>query len=134
MTSILNYMSAAAGAIPATAKTPNAEFLVRDECIIDQHQQEMPVQLVVPEFDDEHFFYTATVTLERYEQLAHATGKPIDLFFGTRNDDFNLAGWYEPGGVWRFSQAFCGRGFFLGLKPMSFEQIVEALRVAGATS
>jgi hypothetical protein len=134
VTSTLNYTSAGSGAIPATAKTPSAEFLVRDECIIDQHQQGMPIQLVVPEFDDKHFFYTATVTLKRYEQLARATSKPVDLLFGTRNDDFNLAGWYEPGGVWRFSQAFCGRDFFLGLKPMSFEQIVEALRVSGATS
>ena len=133
MTSTLNYMSAAAGAIPDTARTPNAEFLVRDECIIDQHQQGMPIQLVVPEFDDKHFFYTATVTLERYEQLARVTGKPVDLFFGTRNDDFNLAGWYEPEGVWRFSQAFCGKYFFDGLIPMTFEEVVAAAN-AGATS
>jgi hypothetical protein len=97
------YTSTLPGAIPATAQTPNAEFLVRDECIIDQHRQGMPIQLVVPEFDDKHFFYTATVTLERYEQLARATSKPIDLFFGTRNDDFNLAGWYEPGSGCRIS-------------------------------
>jgi hypothetical protein len=84
------------------------------------------IDLVVPEFTDERM-YSAEVGLETYERLGSATGKPIDLFFTTDPSTFNLAGWYEHG-RWRFRQAFCGKGFFDGLTPMTFEQIVAAAR------
>jgi hypothetical protein len=99
------------------------------------------IDLVIPEFVEVEDtpdgqpgrFYTATIDLERYEKLAAATGKPIDLFFSRFESDFNLAGWYEPGGRWKFRQAFCGKWFFEGLVPMTFEQIVDAvLAAAGA--
>jgi hypothetical protein len=120
------YTSAPSGAIPATVKTPSSQFfLVRDECLIDLRDPQWPISLVVPEFTDDRV-YGAEVELARYERLAHATGKAIDLFFDTRNDDHNAAGRYEPGGVWKFSMPFCGRDFFLCLTLMSFEQRVDA--------
>jgi hypothetical protein len=128
-------MSAAAGAIPATAKTPNAEFLVFGS-VANPWRSHTPndIDLVVPEFNDKDLFYSATVTLGQYERLAYATGKPIDLFFSPYNDDFNLAGWYEPGGQWQFRQAFCGKYFFHSLTLMTFEEVVEAAAKAAVTS
>jgi len=71
------------------------------------------VDMVVPEFTDERM-YKSVVTLERYENIARALGKPVDLFF-SRDEGFNLAGWFDPKiGQWEFRMAFCGRGFFAG--------------------
>jgi hypothetical protein len=91
------------------------------------------IDLIVPEFTDDRM-YTHRVDLEIYEKLAEATGKPIDLFFTTHDDGFfNLAGWYRPGGRWQFRMAFCGCDFFLSLKPMTFQQIVdEVARTQGS--
>jgi hypothetical protein len=122
-------MSAAAGAIPATAKTPSAEFLVFGSvAYLFRNHTPNDIDLVVPEFDDKDLFYSATVTLGKYERLANATGKPIDLFFSAYNDNFNLAGWYAPGGQWQFRQAFCGKYFFDGLIPMTFKEVVAAAK------
>ena len=82
------------------------------------------IDLVVPEFTDDRM-YSAQVCLKRYERLAEATGKPIDLFFTTYPEDFNLAAVYAPGQGWRFRQAFCGKGFFDAVRPMAFAQIVS---------
>jgi hypothetical protein len=89
------------------------------------------IDLVVPEFTDE--YTERRVSLEPYEKLAEATGKPIDLFFTTYSD-FNVTGWYEPaGGRWQFRQAFCGKNFFSPLEPMTFQQIVdEVARTRGS--
>jgi hypothetical protein len=86
------------------------------------------IDLVVPEFTDDRM-YGAEIELEPYERLANATGKPIDLFFTTQTSAFNLAGWYQPGGPWKFRQAFCGEGFFDLVTTMTFEQVVEAVGV-----
>jgi len=59
------------------------------------------VDMVVPEFTDERM-YKSVVTLERYENIARALGKPVDLFF-SRDEGFNLAGWFDPKiGQWEF--------------------------------
>jgi hypothetical protein len=84
------------------------------------------IDLVVPEFTEDK---PASIELERYEQLAHTTGKSVDLFLTAYSDNFNVAGWYEPGGRWQFRQAFCGKYFFDGLIPMTFEEVVEAAKV-----
>jgi hypothetical protein len=86
------------------------------------------LDLVVPEFTDNRV-YTAAVSLEPYEKLAEATGKPIDLKFSTRPSELNLLGWYEPGGRWQFSWTFCGKDWFTHMKSMTFGEIVDAVRI-----
>jgi hypothetical protein len=54
------------------------------------------IDLVLPEFNDDDHISEEAVSLDRYEALAHATGKPIDLFFTAEPSRFNVAGYYDP--------------------------------------
>jgi hypothetical protein len=111
------------------------QFLVFGSVVEGSRKDPDDIDLVVPEFTDKRM-YSARVCLERYERLAAATGKPIDLFFTTYPEDYNLAAVYAPRYRWRFRQAFCGKGFFNAVRPMTFQQIVnevEARRHADAT-
>jgi predicted nucleotidyltransferase len=67
------------------------------------------IDLVVPEFADDRM-YGAQVCLERYERLAEATGKPIDLFFTAYPEDFNLAAVYTPGQTLAISSGILRQG------------------------
>jgi len=83
------------------------------------------IDLVVAEFDGAGF-YDAAVTLDVYEKLAAATGKPVDLFFSMIDEGFTIAGWYDPKvRRWEFRNAFCGKGFFDGLKAATFRELVS---------
>jgi hypothetical protein len=114
-----------------TVNNLNAEFLVFGSvAYLFRNYTPNDIDLVVPEFTDDT---AGSFELERYEKLANATGKPIDLFFTTYNGDFNVAGWYESGGRWQFRYAFCGKYFFDGLTPMTFEKVVEAAKAKEST-
>jgi hypothetical protein len=93
------------------------------------------IDLVVPEFTDNRI-YTAAVSLEAYEKLAEATGKPIDLKLSPHASDLNLTGGYNPeDGRWYFFHCFCGSHWFSAIKPMTFQQIVdEVARTRGSTA
>jgi hypothetical protein len=74
------------------------------------------IDILVAEFMDERM-YEAVVDLRVYEYVAHATGKPVDVFFSRYRDDFNIAGFYDPAERergWRITSRFCGKYFFLG--------------------
>ena len=58
--------------------------------------------------------------LGAYEELAAVTGKPIDLFLTAWNDQFNIAGWYDPKVGRRLL-----RRFFHGARRMTFRQLVD---------
>ena len=89
------------------------------------------IDLVVPECTDDRA-YTTPFTLEPYERLAEATGKPIDLKFTTNSSDLNLTGLYEPGGRWQFIWLFCGNHWFSNLHVMTFDEVVGAVRRSAA--
>jgi hypothetical protein len=85
------------------------------------------IDLVIPEFADEALLSTG-VSLDRYEQLSHETGKPIDLFFTTYEEGrFNVAGWYDPKlRSWEFRMAFCGKDFFADVEPIDRSELTRA--------
>jgi hypothetical protein len=80
--------------------TEEEPFLVFGSVVEGPRKDVDDIDLVVPEFTDDRL-YSAQVCLERYERLAEATGKPIDLFFTTYPEDFNLAAVYVPGQHWQ---------------------------------
>jgi hypothetical protein len=82
------------------------------------------IDLVVREFTDERGDQ-AEVDLAVYESIAHATGKPIDLFFTAYADQHNVAGYYNPTTRrWTFRMAFCGRLFFEPYVEMTMAELI----------
>jgi hypothetical protein len=92
------------------------------------------IDLVAAEFYDSTGKYFAdgagVLTLDRYEALAHRTGKRLDLFFSGLPSTFNLAAIYDPRQErprWEFRYAFCGKFFFDALRPITEAELVAAI-------
>jgi hypothetical protein len=110
------------------------QFLVFGS-ILTKGAQAHDIDLVATEFYDPTGEYFAdgdgVLTLDRYEALAHRNGKRLDLFFNNEPSTFNLAAVYDPRDErpsWVFRQAFCGRDFFDGVRPMTEAELVAAAR------
>ena len=85
------------------------QFLVFGSVVEGPRKNPDDIDLVVPEFTDNRM-YSAKVCLDRYERLAEATGKPIDLFFTAYPEDFNLAAVYTPGQTLAISSGILRQG------------------------
>jgi hypothetical protein len=94
--------------------------------IVSKGRDARDIDLIVPEFTGDESNYTA-VSLDRYELLAHETGKPIDLFFTTHMPGFNVAAYYD-GKEWTFRLAFCGKWFFEGAQAIGRDELLCAVR------
>jgi hypothetical protein len=113
------------------------QFLVFGS-ILTKGAQAHDIDLVAAEFYDPTGECFAdgdgVLTLDRYEALAHRTGKRIDLFFSVVSRTFNLAAVYDPRQErprWEFRQAFCGRDFFYGVQPITEAELVAAATNSG---
>jgi hypothetical protein len=100
------------------------------------------IDLVAAEFHDPTGRYflddgSGRLTLQRYEELARETGKPIDLFFTAEPSTFNLSAQYDPHAEcprWEFHWAFCGKFFFLDdLCPMTHADLIALVTPATVT-
>lgn len=52
------------------------------------------------------------------DRLSRTVPVPLDVFLDSKQEDFNLALWVEPGRPWLLSWRFCGRDFFGGAHPL----------------
>jgi len=62
-------------------------------------------------------------------RLSRTVPVPLDVFLDSKEEDFNLALWIEPGSPWLLSWRYCGRDFFLGAHPLG----AEVLNTEGTT-
>jgi hypothetical protein len=86
------------------------------------------IDMVVPEFTDRRM-YDDDIDLALYEKIAHATNKPIDLFFTAAREAFNVAGYYDPTERrWLFRMAFCGKHFFDACREISYDKLIRMVQ------
>jgi hypothetical protein len=73
------------------------------------------------------------IGLGRYEELSRRTGKPVDLFLHMPEEGLVSKAYYDLT-QWTIIRTYWGRFFFLDLRPMSYEELVELATGAAAAS